>query len=119
MGKKAWLIYIAITIIIFVIGAVCMLVLVPPTASYSDLPESYIGINKSEYTFDDSVNNQTLSKEYDITASDVSQGLKQDKYEQGNINPFTPKGEVSIYNEPTLENENKNENGSTLTPDDK
>ena len=95
-----------------------MLMLVPQMESYSDLPETYVGINKNEYKFDDAVNNQTITKEYDITTSDVNKALKQDKYEQGNINPFTPSGEVTIYNEPTLENDNKNNSG-TLTPDDK
>jgi len=94
-----------------------MIMLVPQLKTYSALSETYNGINKSEYTFDDSVNNQQLSKEYDITSSDVNQGLKQDRYEQGNINPFTPKGEVTIYNEPTLNNGSNT--GKPLTPSDK
>ena len=93
-----------------------MFVLVPQVETYSDNPESYVGINKNDYTFDNSVNNQTLSKEYGITSSDVSQGLKQDKFDQGNINPFTPKNEVNIYNEPTL---NAGNNSGVLTPNDK
>ena len=72
---------------------------------------------RSEYKFDDSLNNQTLSKEYDITSSDVNKALKQDKYDEGNINPFTPKNEVTIYNEPTL-NVGTNPN-RPLTPSDK
>ena len=94
-----------------------MITLLPQIDSYSELPESYVGINKSEYQFDNSVNNQKISKEYTITSSDVAQGLKQDKYEQGNINPFTPSNEVTIYNEPTLNTDK--EDGSPLTPDDK
>jgi len=94
-----------------------MLMLVPQMESYSDLPETYVGINKNEYKFNESVNNQTITKEYDITSSDVNKALKQDKYEQGNINPFTPKGDVTIYNEPTL-NTGSNTN-KPLTPSDK
>ncbi len=102
MGKKEWMIYIVITVALVAVVAVALLVSVPQIESASELPESYKGINKTEYTFDDSVNtNNTLVKEYDITAKDVSNGLKKDKYEQGNINPFTPSKDVNVYNEPT------------------
>ena len=116
MGKKAWIIYILVTIVIFAIGAVGMLVLVPQLNSYSELPESYVGINKEEFKFDSSKNQETYTKEYTITASDVNKGLKQDKFEEGNINPFTPNEELTIYNEPTLEN---GSNLGPLTPNDK
>ena len=64
------------------------------------------------------LNTNTLKQDYTITEDDVNYGLKTDKYDEGNINPFTPKTEVTIYNEPTLENDNKTNSG-TLTPDDK
>ena len=117
MDKKAWIIYISITIAIFAVGSLCMIVLVPQIDSNSEFKESYVGINKMEYQFDSSANDKTLSKEYNITTSDVNKALKQDKYEQGNINPFTPKKEVTIYNEPTLNN-GTNSN-KPLTPSDK
>ena len=116
MGKKGWMLYIVITIAMFALVAVMLLVSVPQVESASELPESYKGIVKSEYTFDDSVNENTLTKEYDITSSDVSNGLKKDKYEQGNINPFTPPKDVTIYNEPTKK---PVDNTKPLSPSDK
>lgn len=93
-----------------------MLVLVPQLNSYSELPETYVGINKDEFKFDSSKKQETYTKEYTITTSDVNKGLKQDKYDEGNINPFTPKGEVNIYNEPTM---NAGSSNGELTPDSK
>ena len=121
MKKREWIIYISITVAVFVMGALGILMLVPQIESYSELPETYVEINKGEYTFDDSVNKNTLSKEYDINSKDVSQGLKQDKYDEGNINPFTPNNEVTIYNEPSLNigNDNNQNDGKPLTPSDK
>ena len=116
VGKKGWMLYIVITVAMFALVAVMLLVSVPQIESTSEIPESYKGIVKSEYTFDDSVNEDTLTKEYDITSADISNGLKKDKYEQGNINPFTPNKDVSIYNEPTLK---PNTDSGTLTPSDK
>lgn len=116
MGKKEWMIYIVLTISMFAFVAVLLLVSIPQIESVSELPESYKGIVKSEYTFDESVNDNTLVKEYDITSKDVSNGLKKDKYEQGNINPFTPNADVTIYNEPTKQPVDPNK---PLTPSDK
>lgn len=116
MGKKEWMLYIIITVGMFAFVAVLLLFSVPQVESVSELPESYKGIVKSEYTFDDSVNENTLTKEYDITSSDVSNGLKKDKYEQGNINPFTPHADVTIYNEPTKK---PVDNNKPLSPSDK
>lgn len=116
MGKKEWMLYIIATVALFAIAAVMLLVSVPQLESVSELPESYKGINKSEYTYDESVKQETLVKEYDITASDVANGLKKDKYEQGNINPFSPSSDVNIYNEPTLKPDDPTK---PLTPSDK
>ena len=72
--------------------------------------------NNSNNTFGGSKYDK-LKKQYGITESDVNKGKKTDKYDEGNINPFTPKSEVTIYNEPTINN-NSNNSG-TLTPDSK
>ena len=116
MGKKEWMLYIILTVGMFAFVAVLLLFSVPQVESVSELPESYKGIVKSEYTFDNSVNQNTLTKEHNITAADVSNGLKKDKYEQGNINPFTPSKDVNVYNEPTKK---PVDNTKPLTPSDK
>ena len=58
MGKKEWMLYILLTIGMFAFVAVLLLISIPQIESVSELPESYKGIVKSEYT---------LVKEYDIT----------------------------------------------------
>ena len=55
---------------------------------------------------------------YKVTNDDLVDGVKTDKFDEGNINPFTPKKDVNIYNEPTL-NIDENKDEAELTPSDK
>ena len=114
MGKKVW-IGLAITCVLIVAAVlVLMLVFVPQVTHTVSQANEYEKIAKQEYTFSGEEVSK-LKKEYGITSNDVNKAKKTEKYEEGNINPFTPKNDVNIYNEPTLENE-----GSTsLTPDKK
>lgn len=110
MGKKAWIIFSVICVLVVVAALVLMLVLVPQV-KYSIQAGEYNNISKQEYTF--TGDNSKLEQEYTITSKDVENGKKTDKYDEGNINPFTPKSEVTIYNEPTLNYEgsgNSNDN---------
>lgn len=113
MGKKAWIVFSIICVLVVLAVLVCMLVLVPQTNQNTTLTEKYQSIAKQDYTFNKKL--ETLEKNYNVTQKDVDNGKKTDKYEEGNINPFTPKNEVTIYNEPTL----KNEGSTELTPDRK
>ena len=117
MGKKAWIIFGAICIVIIAAVLVCMLVFVPQIKTAGVQTGEYEQIAKQEYTFSGETVNK-LTQQYGVTQSDVNKGKKTDKFDEGNINPFTPKTEVTIYNEPTLENDNKLNSG-VLTPDDK
>ncbi len=117
MGKKAWVIFVCICVIIIVAALVLMLVLVPQNKSTGVQAGEYEQVAKQEYTFSGSELDK-LTHQYGVTESDVNKGKKTDKFDDGNINPFTPKSEVTIYNEPTLENDNKLNSGN-LTPDDK
>lgn len=113
MGKKAWIVFSIICVVVVVVALVLMLVLVPQAKHVGTQTGEYENIAKQEYTF--SGNTSKLEKEYAVTSKDVEKGKKTDKYEEGNINPFTPKGEVTIYNEPTLNNQGSSE----LTPENK
>lgn len=117
MGKKAWIVFGVICAVVIATALVLMLVLVPQVKSTGTQTGDYEEIAKQEYTFSGN-EIETLEKQYGVTQSDVDKGKKTDKFDDGNINPFTPKAEVTIYNEPTLENDNKNNSG-TLTPEDK
>lgn len=117
MSKKAWLIFGIIAVVIVIAVLVLMLVLVPQMKSSKVQPGEYLAIEKQTYTFDGTRTTDSLIQEYTVTADDVADGKKTRKYSEGNINPFTPKSDVSVYNEPTIKNENKNP--SQLTPSDK
>jgi len=113
VGKNAWIVFSVVCVVVVVIALVLMLILVPQVKHSGTQTNEYQSIAKQEYTFNG--NTSKLQQEYTITSNDVEKGKKTDKYEEGNINPFTPKNEVTIYNEPTLENEGS----TTLTPDSK
>jgi len=115
VGTKAWIVYGIICVVVIATVLVMMLVLVPQATSTGLQAGSYEALAKQEFTFDGS-EIDTLKKQYGVTQSDVDKGLKTDKYEEGNINPFTPKKEVTIYNEPTLKNDLVEK---PLTPDSK
>lgn len=117
MGKKAWIVFIVICLIIIAAALVLMLILVPQVKTTGTQAGSYETLAKQEYTFDGS-EIETLKKQYSITEDDVNKGKQTDKYEEGNINPFTPKSEVTIYNEPTKEAD-VNSGSGTLTPESK
>jgi len=117
VGKKAWIAFAGICVVIVAIVLVCMLVFVPQIKSTGIQAGEYEELAKQEYTFSGNAINK-LTQQYGITESDVNKGKQTDKFDDGNINPFTPKSEVTIYNEPTLESDNKTNSG-TLTPDDK
>lgn len=115
MGTKAWIALGVVCILVVATALVLMLVLVPQVKSTGTQAGQYQAIAKQEYTFSGTEIDK-LKKQYGITESDVNKGKKTDKYDEGNINPFTPKSEVTIYNEPTLEYEN---GSGELTPDRK
>lgn len=117
MGKKAWIIFGVVCVVIVSLALVCMLVFVPQVKSAGVQAGEYKEIAKQEYTFSGDTINK-LTHQYGITQKDVNKGKQTDKFDDGNINPFTPKSEVTIYNEPTLENDNKLNSG-TLTPENK
>ena len=117
VGKKAWVVLVCIGVIIVVAALVLMLVFVPQNKSTGILAGDYEQIAKQDYTFS-GTEIKTLEKQYVVTESDVNKGKKTDKFDDGNINPFTPKSEVTIYNEPTLQRPSSG-NNQTLTPDQK
>ena len=117
MVKKAWIAFGIFCVVVVVTALVFMLVSVPQVKSSGVLTGEYNAIARQEYTYSDEKTEQ-LKHEYTVTSKDVAQGLKNDKYEEGNINPFTPKADVTIYNEPTLKNDVES-SGSQLTPDSK
>ena len=116
MGKKAWIIFGLMCVIIVGIALVLMIVLVPQVKSSVGLVNEYNAIAKQEYAYS-AERVESLKHEYTINSNDVEKGLKTNKYDEGDINPFTPNNQVTIYNEPTINNSSNN--SGTLTPDSK
>lgn len=108
MGKKAWILFSAICVVVVVAVLVGMLVLVPQVTYSTVQTDEYENVSKQNYTFNGGTNK--LEQQYAVTSKDVQNGKNTDKYEEGNINPFTPKNEVTIYNEPTLNNQGSSNN---------
>ena len=106
MGKKAWIIFTVLVVVIVAIALVLMLVLIPQQEASTVQAGTYEAVAKQEYTFS-GANMDAVQQQYNITADDVSKGLKTNKFEEGNINPFTPKADITVYNEPTKENDNQ------------
>ena len=115
VGTKAWIAFGIVCIVTVAAVLVLMLVLVPQQNVAGVQTGEYEQIAKQEYTFSGEEIDK-LKQQYSVTESDVNKGKKQNKFDDGNINPFTPKNEVTIYNEPTLGNDDKVNNGQ-LTPD--
>ena len=115
MGKKAWVIFGVVCIVIIAIALVLLLVLVPQIKSTGVQAGEYKQLEKQNYTFSGE-EIAKLTQQYTVTEKDVNSGKKNDVFEDGNINPFTPPTDISIYNEPTYGNDKK---PGELTPNDK
>ena len=89
MGKKAWIIFGVVCVLIVAIALVLMLVLVPQVKNTGVQTNAYEAIAKQEYTFSGTKTTDKLKQQYNVTAADVEKGKDTDKYEEGNINPFT------------------------------
>ena len=115
MGKIGWIVFSAFCVLTIATVMVLMLVLVPQVKNTAIQTGQYETIEKQQYTFSGEEIEQ-LKSQYSVTESDVDKGLATNKYDEGNINPFSPKTEVTIYNEPTLKNESSS---GQLTPESK
>lgn len=124
MDKKTWIVIaISCGIVALAVAAVlvCLLFILPSYQETDAQKEAYQTIDQSKYTFSDK--DKKIDKDpdpivYKVTNDDLVDGVKTDKFDEGNINPFTPKKDVNIYNEPTL-NIDENKSEAELTPSDK
>lgn len=118
MNKKTWLIFGIVWAVLLMAAIILLIVLIPQDKGVSYSNKTYENIARENYTFSGN-NTDTLKKEYSVTADDVSKGLNTNKYKEGNINPFTPKNQITIYNEPTYKPSSSKGSGTSLTPSDK
>lgn len=115
MSKNSWITLIAIVIILVSLALVLMLILVPQTSQYIT-GVTYDEISKSEYTYEDTKYDPQKEENWEmheINSSDVNRGEKNGTYDPGKTNPFTPDGDITIYNEPGF----VDGNGNSYSPD--
>ncbi len=91
MSKNSWVILISTVIVVISIAIVLLLILIPQV-DVSATTEEYKGITKSDYTYEPTKEDlDTEHKEqYTVTTNKVTEGIKEDYYDPGNENPFTP-----------------------------
>lgn len=117
MSKNSWITLIAIVVILVSLALVLMLILVPQTSQYIT-GVTYDEISRGDYTYEDSKYDPQKEENwemYEINASDVKKGENSGTYDPGKTNPFTPDGDITIYNEPGYVDENGNTAGSGST----
>lgn len=121
MSKNAWITLISIVVVLVSLALVLMLILVPQSKSYIT-GVAYDNIEKNDFKYEDTKYDPQKEENWEMhetNSSQIRNGQVKGYYEPGNINPFTPKGEVTIYNEPgynpgtTTNGGSTNGNGST------
>lgn len=91
MSKNSWVILISTVIVVIAIAIVMLLILIPQ-AEVSMTTEEYESITKLDYTYEPTKEDidTKLKEQYTVTTNKVSEGIKDDYYDPGNENPFTP-----------------------------
>lgn len=116
MSKNLWITLIGIVIGIVSLALVLMLLLVPEPSSYIT-GVTYDEIAKNDYTYKDTKYDPQKEENWEmheVNSSDIRDGQNKGTYVPGNTNPFTPPGDLTIYNEPGF----VDEDGNTYSPED-
>jgi len=114
VSKNLWITLIATIIGLISLALALMLLLVPQTSSYIT-GVTYDEISKNDYTYEDTKYDPQKEENWEmheVNASDIRAGKNQGTYVPGNTNPFTPKDQITIYNEPGY----VDSNGNTYSP---
>lgn len=117
MSKNAWIALISIVVVLVSLALVLMLILIPQSQSYVT-GIAYDNVEKSDFTYEDTKYDPQKEENWEIhetNASQVREGQVKGQYDPGNINPFTPKGDISIYNEPGFQQGSTGTGTSTST----
>lgn len=102
MSKNAWITLISVVVVLVSLALVLMLILVPQSNSYITGIE-YDSVEKTQFTYEDTKYDPQKEENWEMhetNSSQIREGEVTGSYDPGNINPFTPKGDITIYNEP-------------------
>ena len=117
MSRNSW-IYLFLMVTLFVTFTVVLVILFMPKTEEFGNSVSYTQISADEYKYTSVKTDPSTTKPreelYEVTKNDIKNAQNKNEYVPGNINPFTPKKDVTIYNEPSLNGSNgsTNSNGS-------
>lgn len=118
MSKNAWITLISIVVVLVSLALVLMLILVPQSKSYITGIE-YDSVEKTQFTYEDTKYDPQKEENWEMhetNSAQIREGEVKGSYDPGNVNPFTPKGDITIYNEPGASIGNgSTSNGSTTS----
>lgn len=116
MSKNAWITLISIVVVLVSLALVLMLILVPQSKSYITGIE-YDSVEKTKFTYEDTKYDPQKEENWEMhetNSAQIREGEVKGSYDPGNVNPFTPKGDITIYNEPSASiGSGSTSNGST------
>lgn len=120
MSKNTWITLITIIIVLVSLALVLLLILIPQSSEYLT-GINYDAISKNEYSYEDTKYDPQKEENWEmheVETADITKGTTTGSYVPGNINPFTPKDDITIYNEPGYtggSTSSSNSTGSTVT----
>ncbi|MBR5227816.1 MAG: hypothetical protein IKV94_04170 [Clostridia bacterium] len=115
MSKNLWITLAIVLVIVVALALVLMMILIPPSAPIVT-GISYDSIVKTDFTYTDTKYDPQKEENWEmheIENADITSGINSGIYDPGNTNPFTPKGDLNIYNEPGYVDENGNTLGGS------
>lgn len=115
MSKNAWITLISIVVVLVSLALVLMLILIPQSKSYFT-GVAYDSVEKNDFTYEDTKYDPQKEENWEMhetNSAQIREGEVKGSYDPGNINPFTPKGDITIYNEPGAIISGGTTNGST------
>lgn len=116
MSRNSW-IYLIFMVAMFVTLAVVLVILFLPKTEEFETSVMYDKLLESEYKYTETKKDpskEEAKEEYEVSLSDIKNAQNKNEYIPGNINPFSPKQDVTIYTEPSLLEGNGSTTGGNL-----
>ncbi|MCX8073983.1 MAG: hypothetical protein N2749_00140 [Clostridia bacterium] len=121
MNKKYIIVFSISVMLMTTLGIIMLMLMTPQQVSVVDIEDkTYTPITRSNYTYTQTKNitKDSLVKEYVINSEDMAYLERQNAYNPGNTNPFTPATEDTTggnNNNGGNNGNNNNNNGGTNT----
>lgn len=117
MSRNSW-IYLIFMVALFVTLAVVLVILFLPKTEEFETTVMYDKILDDEYKYTNAKTDPSTAEPdevpYEVTQNDIKKAQNKNEYIPGNINPFSPKQDVTIYTEPSLAGNSGSTTGGNL-----